>query len=80
MALAATLLAAEPAHATTLTVNSTADPGDGNCAINGCTLREAINEANDTTTPARTPSTSTSRGAESRPSPRNRSCQTYTNK
>lgn len=44
------LLAVSPAHAATLTVNNTADPGDGDCEPNGgCTLREAINEANATT-------------------------------
>jgi CSLREA domain-containing protein len=44
------LLAANPAYAVTLTVNNTADPGDGDCNPNGgCTLREAINEANATT-------------------------------
>ena len=43
-------LAARPAYAATLTVNNTADPGDGDCNPNGgCTLREAINEANATT-------------------------------
>jgi CSLREA domain-containing protein len=43
------LLAARPAHADgVLTVTSTADPGDGHCATKGCTLREAINEANHT--------------------------------
>ena len=44
------LLAASPAHAVSITVNNTADPGDGDCNPNGgCTLREAINEANATT-------------------------------
>ena len=44
------LLATSPAYAATLTVNNTADPGDGDCNPNGgCTLREAINEANATT-------------------------------
>ncbi len=44
------LLVAKPAHAVTLTVNNTVDPGDGDCNPNGgCTLREAINEANTTT-------------------------------
>jgi CSLREA domain-containing protein len=44
------LLAAGPAYAATLTVNNTADPGDGDCNPDGgCTLREAINEANATT-------------------------------
>jgi CSLREA domain-containing protein len=31
----------------TITVTTLADPGDGNCATNGCTLREAITQAND---------------------------------
>src|SRR5262245_3095027 len=37
------------AHAAveTITVTSLADPGTGNCATNGCTLREAITEADD---------------------------------
>jgi CSLREA domain-containing protein len=44
------LLATSPAYAATLTVNNNADPGDGDCNPNGgCTLREAINEANATT-------------------------------
>jgi trimeric autotransporter adhesin len=44
------LLATSPAYAATLTVNNTADPGDGDCNPDGgCTLREAINEANATT-------------------------------
>ena len=30
------------------TVNSTDDPGDGRCTVGHCTLREAINAANDT--------------------------------
>ena len=34
------------ASATTFTVNSTADPGDGVCDATECTLREAINAAN----------------------------------
>lgn len=34
------------AQATTFTVNSTADPGDGVCNATECTLREAINAAN----------------------------------
>ena len=38
----------------TITVTSLADPGDGDCATNGCTLREAITQADngDTTFPA----------------------------
>ncbi len=44
------LMAARPAHAVALTVNNTVDPGDGDCNPNGgCTLREAINEANAST-------------------------------
>jgi len=44
------LMVTSPAYAATLTVNNTADPGDGDCNPNGgCTLREAINEANATT-------------------------------
>src|SRR5262245_9329789 len=31
----------------TITVTSLADPGDGDCATNGCTLREAIAQADD---------------------------------
>lgn len=47
---ASALLAIRPAYADTITVNNTADPGDGDCSPNGgCTLREAINEANHTT-------------------------------
>jgi CSLREA domain-containing protein len=50
VALSLLLLAARPAHAVTLTVNNSADPGDGDCDPDGgCTLREAINEANTTT-------------------------------
>ena len=43
------LLASSPADAfpVLFIVNNTADPGDGNCTAHGCTLREAINEAND---------------------------------
>jgi len=40
------------AAADTLTVNSTADPGDGNCATGGCTLREAITQLDDGDTDA----------------------------
>jgi CSLREA domain-containing protein len=40
------LLAPSPAHAITLTVNSTADPGTGGCNSTECTLREAINVSN----------------------------------
>ena len=47
--IAISLLVAKPARAVTLTVNNTVDPGDGDCNPNGgCTLREAINEANTT--------------------------------
>jgi CSLREA domain-containing protein len=43
------LLPTRPALADTITVNNTADPGDGDCNPNGgCTLREAINKANGT--------------------------------
>jgi CSLREA domain-containing protein len=31
----------------TITVTSLADPGDGDCASNGCTMREAISQADD---------------------------------
>ncbi len=40
------MLAPGPAHAVTLTVNSTADPGTGGCNSTECTLREAINVSN----------------------------------
>jgi CSLREA domain-containing protein len=50
VALSLLLITAGPAHAVTLTVNNTVDPGDGDCDPNGgCTLREAMNEANHTT-------------------------------
>ena len=39
---------ARPAHAETFTVTNTADPGNGICNASGCTLREAIEEANGT--------------------------------
>ena len=42
------LVAAGPAYATTFTVTNTADPGDGTCNASGCTLREAIEDANGT--------------------------------
>jgi CSLREA domain-containing protein len=43
------LAGADPAQAsTTFTVTNTADPGDGTCNASGCTLREAIEAANDT--------------------------------
>jgi CSLREA domain-containing protein len=35
----------------TFLVTTTDDPGDGNCATNGCTLREAITAANSDITP-----------------------------
>jgi CSLREA domain-containing protein len=47
-------LTALPAHALTFTVDSTADDDDGTCLnspLGDCTLREAINEANDTLLP-----------------------------
>ena len=40
------LLVPSPAHAISLTVNSTADPGTGGCNSTECTLREAINVSN----------------------------------
>jgi len=47
--LVASLLAARPAHtATTFTVNSTNDLGDGACDASECTLRDAIETANAT--------------------------------
>ncbi len=43
------LAGANPARAsTTFTVTNTADPGNGICDASGCTLREAIDAANDT--------------------------------
>ena len=39
-------LGTRPAQAADLTVNSTADPGDGTCDAAECTLREAIGQAN----------------------------------
>jgi CSLREA domain-containing protein len=46
---AASLMFARPAHADTFTVNNTFDPGGGTCDPNdGCTLREAIEAANET--------------------------------
>lgn len=49
-ALLVVLLAPSPAHAITLTVNSTADPGTGGCNSTECTLREAINVSNGLST------------------------------
>ena len=46
LALTAGLGVARPALAGTVTVNSTADPGDGICGASECTLREAISAAN----------------------------------
>jgi CSLREA domain-containing protein len=48
-ALALALLLAPGAHADVdaITVTSKADPGDGDCLTNGCTLREAITRADD---------------------------------
>ncbi len=40
--------AAAQADVDTVVVDSAADPGDGNCATNGCTLREAIAVTDDT--------------------------------
>jgi CSLREA domain-containing protein len=43
------LVASSPAHAdTTFTVDSTVDGGNGICSAPGCTLREAILNANNT--------------------------------
>ena len=44
--VAGLLIAAKPAHADTFTVTNTADPGDGFCNAQGCTVREAIEGAN----------------------------------
>lgn len=44
------LLDARSAHAADFTVNSTADPGGGSCTATECTLREAINASNASTT------------------------------
>lgn len=41
------LPAAARADVDTFVVTSTADPGNGSCATDGCTLREALTEAND---------------------------------
>lgn len=50
--VAGLLAVATPAHAgTTYVVNSVADPGDGTCDANECTLREAIDAANINTGP-----------------------------
>ena len=48
IALVGALLAAPGALAATFTVNSAADTDDGVCDFLGCTLREAINDANST--------------------------------
>jgi CSLREA domain-containing protein len=40
------MIAAKPAHADTFTVTNAADPRDGFCNAQGCTLREAIENAN----------------------------------
>jgi CSLREA domain-containing protein len=58
--LAAAAVLAPAANAETYVVNSPADPGDGNCdpvgTNDGCTLRDAITEANNhANTPAGTP-------------------------
>jgi CSLREA domain-containing protein len=42
------MLTAKPAHATTFTVDSSVDGGNGICSVGGCTLREAILNANNT--------------------------------
>ena len=44
--LAGLMLTAKPAHADTFIVTNAADPGDGFCNAQGCTLREAIEVAN----------------------------------
>jgi CSLREA domain-containing protein len=46
---ASLLLTARPAHANTFIVNTTSDSGDGACTLSECTLREAIDAANDRT-------------------------------
>src|SRR5262245_61972225 len=40
------LLLVTRATADTFVVDNTVDPGDGNCGVPGCTLREAIDAAN----------------------------------
>jgi CSLREA domain-containing protein len=45
-ALLVVLLDSRPAHAVTLTVNSTADPDTGGCNSTQCTLRETISASN----------------------------------
>jgi CSLREA domain-containing protein len=42
------MLTAKPAHAVTFTVDSSVDGGNGICSVGGCTLREAIVNANNT--------------------------------
>jgi hypothetical protein len=42
------MLTAKPAHATTFTVDSSVDGGNGICSVGGCTLREAIVNADNT--------------------------------
>jgi CSLREA domain-containing protein len=54
--LAAAAVIAPAANADTYVVNSNADPGDGTCDATECTLREAINAANDhVNSPTNTP-------------------------
>jgi CSLREA domain-containing protein len=50
LVLGLSLTSAPPAHAATLTVNSLNDTNDGACTASNCTLREAINAANATST------------------------------
>ncbi len=47
LALGLLLLAASPARAADFTVNSMGDPGTGGCNTSECTLREAIDAANN---------------------------------
>src|SRR5262245_19156645 len=49
LTLGAAFSLGSPAQAAvdTITVTSLADPGDGSCATNGCTLREALTQADD---------------------------------
>ena len=51
LATALLLATAGASQAATLTVNSSADPGDGTCDVVACTLREAITEADADVTP-----------------------------
>jgi CSLREA domain-containing protein len=51
LALAALLMAAKPAQATTFTVTKTADTNDGSCSASNCSLRDAVFAANTTAGP-----------------------------